>query len=334
MKGKRICMIAALLLACAAAGCGSARSAYSSGAADGGETRQMRAERDMVSMELDAAPGEALENGNIMDVTVEEVKSAARSRKLIRDVSMEVETQDYDGLLAQVTGSVEALGGYIESSGMDHYGGGPRSGYLTIRVPQQELDGLLGRIGEAANVLSRSEQVKDVTLEYVDLESHKKALLTEQERLLELMGQAETVEDIIAVEGRLSEVRYQLESMETQLRMIDNQVDYSTLRLSVTEVERLSLTESGRESVWETIGRGFSENVYRVGVLLKELGIGLVVNLPFIIIIIAAVTLALLPVRAAVRKGAHKGSGLKRREKENKNGAEEACRDKDTKNGK
>ena len=68
-----------------------------------------------------------------------------------------------------------------------------------------------------------------MTLQYVDLESHKKALTTEQDRLIELMEQAETVEDIITIEGRLSEVRYQLESMESQLRTYDNKIDYSTV---------------------------------------------------------------------------------------------------------
>ena len=52
----------------------------------------------------------------------------------------------------------------------------------------------------------------DVTLRYVDVDSHKKALETEQERLLALLEKAENVEDIITIENRLSDVRYELEN--------------------------------------------------------------------------------------------------------------------------
>ena len=63
----------------------------------------------------------------------------------------------------------------------------------------------------------------DVTLRYVDVDSHKKALETEQERLLALLEKAENVEDIITIENRLSDVRYELENYESQIRLLDNQ---------------------------------------------------------------------------------------------------------------
>ena len=69
-------------------------------------------------------------------------------------------------------------------------------------------------MNEISNFVSRQESIDDVTLQYVDLESHKKMLEEEQKRLLELMEKAETMEDIITIESRLTEVRYQLESME------------------------------------------------------------------------------------------------------------------------
>ncbi len=93
----------------------------------------------------------------------------------------------------------------------------------------------------------------------MDLESHKKALVTEQDRLLELMEQAETVEDIITIEGRLSEVRYQIESMESQLRTYDNKVDYSTVYLYINEVRRYSPSEEA--GVGERIKSGFLKSL-------------------------------------------------------------------------
>ena len=68
---------------------------------------------------------------------------------------------------------------------------------------------------------------------YVDMQSHVKALRTEQNTLLELIEKADKLKDIIALQSQLTQVRYEIESYESQLRMYDNRVNYSTLNLTV-----------------------------------------------------------------------------------------------------
>ena len=181
--------------------------------------------------------------GNAQDTstTVPEETAATADRKLIKTVNMDVETREYDKLLSAVENKVTELGGYIES--LDAYNGSTyysyrstRNANLTIRIPKDRLEEFQNTVSELGNVTSRSENVQDVTLTYVDLQSHRDALQTEQERLLQLLEQAESIEDIITIEQRLSDVRYQLESMESQLRSYDNQVDYSTVYLSLIHI--------------------------------------------------------------------------------------------------
>ena len=107
---------------------------------------------------------------------------------------------------------------------------------------------------------NKQESVEDVTLSYADVESRKKTLLVEQERLWALLEKADTTEAIITLESRLSEIRYQLESYESQLRLMENQVSYSTVNLYVEEVILLTPTEE--ETVGSRIRRGFSENLF------------------------------------------------------------------------
>ena len=97
-----------------------------------------------------------------------------------------------------------------------------------MRIPKSKLDAFLGDVAENSNITSRSEQERDVTTSYVDLESHKKVLLTEQERLMTYLEQAESIEEMMTIESRLSDIRYQLESKESQLRTNDSQIEYST----------------------------------------------------------------------------------------------------------
>ena len=140
-----------------------------------------------------------------------EVKDTAR--KLIKNVDLEVETEEFDVLMQTITEKTESFGGYVESSytynGSNYYGNSNRNSSLTLRIPAEKLDAFLSAVAECSNVISKNESVTDVTLQYVDMKSHKEALETEQARLLELLEQAESVEDIITIESRLSEVRYQ-----------------------------------------------------------------------------------------------------------------------------
>lgn len=230
------------------------------------------------------------ESGEAMEVKTaagEGIPRAAADRKLIKTVNMSVETREYDQLLTALEAQIEALGGYIEN--MDAYNGSvysgnrsARSAYLCIRIPQDQLDEFLNKVTDISNVIRRSDSTEDVTLQYVDLESHRNALRTEQDRLLELMEQAETVEDIITIEERLSSIRYQLESMESQLRTLDNQVSYSTVYLDISEVKEL--TPVSEETTLERITNGFLNSLKNVGRDIAETGIWLIIKLPYLVV--------------------------------------------------
>ena len=141
---------------------------------------------------------------------------ADTGRKLIRDVRMNVEARDFDGVLLQITGKVSELGGYVESSdisgvSVNSYGGSQqRYADIRARIPADRLDRFVETVESAGNVTSKQEQVTDVTLQYSDVQSRKKSLEIEQERLWALLEKAESLDAVVALEARLSEIRYEL----------------------------------------------------------------------------------------------------------------------------
>ena len=234
---------------------------------------------------------------------------AQENRKLIRTVTMDVETKEFDVMLDGLTAQIESCGGYVES--MSTYNGSAyssrrstKSASMTIRIPEDQLDAFLGEVTQISNVVRRNDSVEDVTLKYVDLQSHKEALQTEQARLLELLEQAKNVEDIITIEERLSSVRYQIESMESQLRTYDNLVSYSTVYLDISEVQEL--TPVAEETVWERISGGFAESLRSIGDGFVEFAIWLIVNSPFLILWAVIILAALLILRRVRRKKKNK----------------------------
>lgn len=214
-------------------------------------------------------------------------------RKLIENVNLEVETREYERMMSVLEEQIQSMNGYIES--MDSYNGSRYSGNrslryanLTIRIPSGNLNRFLITVSDTGNVVRSNKSVDDVTLSYVDMASRRDTLQKEQERLISFLDRAETIEEIITVEERLSEVRYQLESMESQLRTIDNLVDYSTVHLHISEVEELTPVEE--PSVWERISGGFMESLHNVGNGAREFGIWFLVHIPYLVIWGALIT--------------------------------------------
>ncbi len=229
-----------------------------------------------------------------------EVNENVTERKLIKTVNISTETEQFDILMPALQSQVEQLGGYIEEISVYQNGSyykvdteeTLRGASMTARVPKENLDSFLAQVGEQSNVVSQSERVEDVTLQYVDLDSHKRVLVSEQERLIELLAQAETVEDLIAIEGRLSEVRYQIESMESQLRTYDNKIDYSTVYLSISEVKKYTPPQD--ITVWQKIGNGFMNSLENIGIGIREFFIGLLINIPYIVLWAVILVMAVL----------------------------------------
>ncbi len=287
LKARRL--LAAGLLAASLTACGSDAADMQSESAT--VTEDSAAAYDMADTGIYEARTAVYEEESAAEEGAEQItEAAATDRKLIKTVNISAETEDFDSLLSGLEEQITALGGYIEDlsvynrnnySAYEEEGRYLRYAGMTARIPADNLDSFLTQVDEQSNIVSRSESVSDVTLQYVDLESHKQALLTEQDRLMELLEEAETVEDIIAIESRLSEVRYEIESMESQLRTYDNKIDYSTVYLSLEEVEHYTPGEDA--GVMERIRSGFLESLRGVGTGICDLAVWLVIHLPYLL---------------------------------------------------
>ncbi|MDK2808872.1 MAG: hypothetical protein PWP24_1609 [Clostridiales bacterium] len=224
-----------------------------------------------------------------------EVQSS--TQKLIKNVYMTAETKEFDTLLNSLTQKIEELGGYVESSdvsGNSYSYDSMRYANLTIRIPAEKLNAFVTDVtnNENANVTSKTENVQDVTLQYVDLDSHIKALRAEQESLMKMLELAKKVDDIITIQSQLTNVRYEIESYESQLRTFDNQVNYSTVTLNINEVRRETPTET--KTMGEKIKANFSKNLYEISEGGKNFVIWFVSSIPYLIIWAIALILVFL----------------------------------------
>lgn len=231
--------------------------------------------------------------------------SVAQNRKIIKNILLSVETTEYDKLIANLEKQISDLGGYIEQSSMygnkasDDY----RSSEIKARIPSDKAEPFSEFVTQNGNLVEKSVTTEDVTLKYVDTESRLSAKQSEKTALEALLEKAQNVDEIISVRERLTEVIGEIEAYTAELKTYDNLVDYTTVTVSVSEVERTTVTE--KQGTWQKIGtniKNSAENVWNGAVALFVFVLG---SLPYLAVLalIATVT-ALICIRSRRKKKA------------------------------
>lgn len=228
------------------------------------------------------------------------------SRKLIKNVELYVEVQEYDIAVKYIEDKISLFKGYVEQM-QAYYGTNQyttKNASLVVRIPSVSLDEFVETVGEVSNITNKNSRVEDITLQYVDIKSHRDALQIQYDRLVELLENASSIEDIIAIEERLSNVRYQIESMESQIRTYDNLIDYSTVTIQIQEVIKYT-PEIVEFTMWERMSYGLKESLEKVKIGLQDFAVTFVSSLPFLLvyaIFIGCILLCVFGVKKRVLK--------------------------------
>ena len=226
------------------------------------------------------------------------------NRKWIVTVDMSAETEDMDALIAGIQEQIDALDGYVQNQRISN--GSYRSNYryrsasLTVRIPAERVDDFTEKVSGMSNVTHSSKDLEDITLSYVATESRMLALQTEEARLLELMAKAETMSDLLEIEARLTDVRYELERVTSQLRSYDDLVNYATIYLNIEEVKEY--TPVAEKTRWERITEGFVKSLKGVWNGALDFFAWLLINIPYLLVFGAIGFVAIRLIRKASKK--------------------------------
>lgn len=238
------------------------------------------------------------------------------NRKIIKTANISFQTKEYDIFMESLYTTVNENGGYIESSNI--YGGGitssrySRSADITIRVPADNYNSFINTVGTLGSMTNKTEYSSDVTLQYVDIESRIKALETEYAALMELLENANSIEVVIELRQRISEVQYEIESYKSSIRKYDDLISYCTVTVSVSEVKYEVISED-KQTFGERISSGLTETFGSIGESLENFSVWFIVNIPYIIIW-ALVIIVIIVIIKAVSKSSKKKKELKNAE--------------------
>lgn len=236
--------------------------------------------------------------------------SSASADKIIYSADAELETRDFDATISSLSELLSKYGGFIESSsvsGSDYYtieniGGAYRTASFTYRIPADSFNDFCGGVKALGNIPSFNTYAENVTGQYADLDARLSARTAEEQRLLELLDKADTVEEMLQIESALSDVRYEIESLQSSLKDYDTRISYSTLNLRVAEVTLYTKVDDVTKTYGEQLSEGFTATLASVGQFFSNAFKWLISALP-VLLIIAAIGLGVFfIVRHIVKK--------------------------------
>lgn len=235
------------------------------------------------------------------------------AEKIIYSGYVSLETTHFDDALQTLDKTIRELGGFIENSSVEGssrtYSDGTtavvnRWAYYTVRIPADRFEDFLARTDGIGNVTSTSRTAENVTSQYTDYEARLSSLRVQEERLLAMLEQSGDLDSLIALEARLSEVRYEIESIERNLRNLDQRLSYSTVNLTIQEVAvytpTVTVTRSFGQKLADAFGDGWSGFVYG----LQDFCLFLAESLPTLVLLAVIIVALVLVIRALRRRRA------------------------------
>jgi len=208
--------------------------------------------------------------------------------KIIYSSDVTVETTKFDETISKLSQLVDEYGGWVESSsvnGANYYQksrgyASNRFASYSLRIPSEKFPTLMNSLSTLGNIPYSYTYTQNVTSQYYDAQARLTAYTTQESRLLEMMEKAETVSDVIAIEEKLAELRYQIESIQTSLNNWDRQVSYSSVYLSIEEVSEYTPETEAPLSYSRELWLSLTGGLRDLGNFFKDLLVSVVGMLP------------------------------------------------------
>ena len=237
-----------------------------------------------------AAPQSVMTDSAVLE------SGAAREEKIIRNASFTIKTLHFEADLDRIQQLTAEMGGrveYVSTSG-DRDNGEMRYGSLTLRIPAAQLDAFLSGAEMVGTLTSLQQDAQDVSDNYYDIQARMKTQQTKMDRLQELLSVAEDVSDLIQIESSIADTQYLLDSYMAQLQSYDSRVEYSTVRVTVREIQVLEAQEA---TFGERIVAGLHKSLDVAASFVRDAAIFLVAALPWLAVLAVVIGSCVLIVR-------------------------------------
>jgi hypothetical protein len=200
--------------------------------------------------------------------------------------------KDLDVALARATAMASAAQGLVTSVQAGDAASSSRTATMTLRVPPARFRQVMNGLSGLGRHISHAESARDRTSDYVDTASRVKSARRSVNQVRQLLGRATTIGQILQIESDLSQRQSDLDSMEAQLKALQDLTDLSTIDVTFLQPapQRHHVAAKHKDTLGFLTGLRNGWNVFGTGVLVLLTLLGAL--LPFAI----AVALLAVPV--------------------------------------
>ena len=179
--------------------------------------------------------------------------AAEVDQKIIKTGSLELMVNDVSQTATKISSLATGTGGFVQDSSVSQTENGSRYGGITIRVPVEHFEQTFQTIKSYANLVkNESQNGQDITEQYTDLEAQLRNSKAQEQRYLDILASAKTVEEILSVERELTQTRQMIEQLQGRMQYLENQTSFSTISIFLSEETFLKIpTESFRP--WQAV---------------------------------------------------------------------------------
>ncbi len=204
------------------------------------EPYEMRSSSKMLPQ--DQIEDESFDGANELNMAGQSLKTFAaeeRAQKIIKNADISIYVENFDEKVDKIINFVDELGGYIESSQIEGSASADssRRAYITLRIPQAELTKALDVFKAMGKVSSQHIGGENITEAYYDTAARVRNLEQQEQRLLEILQMAKSVDEVLKIENELNRVRTDIDTLTGQLVAWDKMVEMSLVNLNLIEQE-------------------------------------------------------------------------------------------------
>ena len=172
---------------------------------------------------------------------------SAAERIIIQNADLAVVVTDVEKRTKEISVMTQEMGGFVVSINL-YTSGNVDAPEVTmaIRIPSEKLDEALERIKkDAVDIQYENRSGQDVTDQYVDLQSRLKAKQAAEAKLLEIMENAQTTEDVLAVYQQLQMIQTEIEVLTGQINYLEQSAALSAISIRLISEETVKPVEIG-----------------------------------------------------------------------------------------
>lgn len=222
-------------------------------------------------------------------VEPESPPTSSSNRMVVRDTSVSLQVKSVGDSVDRIEDVATQAGGYMVDSYLNRPEGAA-SGSITIRIPIEKRKEVLATLhGLAVKVVSESVMGRDVTDEYVDLESRLAVLSKTKAKFEEILDRATSVQDLLNVQRELVNLQSQIDSLKGQQAYLSQTAKLSKITVYLaTDEFALPYTPDQPwrpEVIFKQAVRSLIVNIRSLGTLLIWLGVYAVIWVPVALVI-------------------------------------------------